>query len=106
MKTTRMCESIGRRNSKTVFTERFLNSRRIRGAERDWKKEMPKINCYGPSNYIKQGGVRFNREEEYEAYRKAQVTEVKVQQAAKKMTYEMMSHHHMSFMCGMPFMFG
>lgn len=68
-------------------------------AERDWKKEMPKYGCYSPTNYIKQSGVRFNREEEYEAYRKAQVTEVKVQQAAKKMAYEMMSHHHVPFMC-------
>ena len=39
-------------------------------------------------------------EEEYEAYRKAQVPEVKVQEAAKKMAYEMMSHHHIPFMCG------
>ena len=68
-------------------------------AERDWKKEMPKYGCYRPTNYIKPNGVRFNREEEYEAYRKAQVTEVKVQEAAKKMAYEMMSHHHMPFMC-------
>lgn len=73
-------------------------------AERDWKREMPKPGCYSPMNYIKQSGVRFNREEEYEAYRKAQVTEVKVQEAAKKMAYEMMSHHHMPFMCCGPFM--
>lgn len=67
--------------------------------ERNWKMEMPKYGCYRPTNYIKQGGLRFNREEEYEAYRKAQVTEVKVQEAAKKMAFEMMSHHHMPFMC-------
>lgn len=73
-------------------------------AERDWKKEMPKYNQYRPTNYIKQGGLRFNREEEYEAYRKAQVPEVMVQEAAKKMAYEMMSHHHMPFMCCGPFM--
>lgn len=75
-------------------------------AERDWKMEMPKYERYRPTNYIKQGGVRFNREEEYEAYRKAQVTEVKVQKVAKKMAYEMMSQHHMPFMCGGPFMCG
>ena len=74
-------------------------------AERDWKMKMPNINRYRPTNYIKQGGVRFNREEEYEAYRKVQVPEVKVQEAAKKMAYEMMSDHHMPLMwgCG-PFM--
>ena len=73
-------------------------------AERDWKKEMPKCGCYRPTNYIKQNGVRFDREEEYEAYRKAQVTELKVQQAAKKMMFEMGGFHHMPFMCGGPFM--
>lgn len=68
-------------------------------AERNWKQENPKRGAYRPSNYILQSGLRFNREEEYEAYRKAHVSEVKVQEAAKKMAFEMMSHHHMPFMC-------
>jgi hypothetical protein len=68
-------------------------------AERDRKREMPKYGSYSPTNYIKQSGLRFNREEEYEAYRKAQVTEVKVQEAAKKMAFEMMSNRQMPFMC-------